>query len=267
MPELPEIETIVRSLQPLVGQKIELLEIINPVILKQQDFPPQELRGKTISCIARRGKFLIIQTKSDLSLVIHLGMSGRFYLDNPDHPRPKHTHACILLENGQELRYFDPRRFGGMWLAREPFAVMNHLGVEPLGKDLTCEYLASVLRRRKAAIKNVLLNQQVIAGIGNIYADEILHRARIRPVRPASSLSDEEIGRLRQAIIDTLEAGIANRGTTFRDYRDGLNLPGSFQEHLCVYGREGQPCPQCGRPVTRIIIGGRSSHFCENCQE
>lgn len=266
MPELPEIETIVRTLQPLVGQKINRLEIVNPVILKAQEFPPQELRGKMISCITRRGKFLIIEIKSGTSLVVHLGMSGRFYLDDPAHPRPKHTHAYMLLENGQELRYFDPRRFGGIWLTREPFAVMDHLGVEPLGPDLTMEYLAGVLQRRKVAIKSLLLNQQVIAGIGNIYADEILHRAGVRPMRPANSLTDEEIGRLRQAIIDTLEAGIANRGTTFRDYRDGLNLPGSFQEHLCVYGREGQPCHQCGHPVTRVIVGGRSSHFCEHCQ-
>ncbi|MGE5543944.1 MAG: bifunctional DNA-formamidopyrimidine glycosylase/DNA-(apurinic or apyrimidinic site) lyase [Bacillota bacterium] len=267
MPELPEVETIVRSLQPLVGQKIKELEIVNPVVLKQQEFPPPKLRGKTIAKIMRRGKFLIVQTKSGTSLVVHLGMSGRFYLDNPAHPRPKHTHAYILLENGKELRYCDPRRFGGVWLTREPFKVMGHLGVEPLGPDLTREYLAGILRRRQVAIKNLLLNQQVIAGIGNIYADEILHRARISPMRLANSLTDDETARLHQAIIDTLEEGIANRGTTFRDYRDGFNLPGSFQEHLCVYGREGQPCPQCGRPITRVIIGGRSSHFCEHCQE
>jgi formamidopyrimidine-DNA glycosylase len=267
VPELPEVETIVRSLQPLVGQEITRLEIITPVIVKQEDFSARELWGKTIARISRRGKFLIIETESDLSLVVHLGMSGRFYLDEPTQPRPKHTHAVLLLANGQELRYFDPRRFGGIWLTREPFKVMGHLGVEPLGPDLTREYLAGVLQRRKVAIKNLLLNQQVIAGIGNIYADEILHQARIRPMRPANSLTDDEIERLRQAIIATLEEGIANRGTTFRDYRDGMNLPGGFQNHLQVYGREGQPCPLCGHPVSRVIIGGRSSHFCEHCQE
>lgn len=266
MPELPEIETIVRSLQPLVGQKIKRLEIINSVILKKQDFPPRKVWGKTIGCIARRGKFLILETESYPSLVVHLGMSGRFYLDDPANPRPKHTHAVLLLENGQELRYFDPRRFGGIWLTREPYAVMGHLGVEPLGPDLTEEYVSGVLQRRKVAIKNLLLNQQVIAGIGNIYADEILHRAKVRPMRPANSLSRDEISALYRAIVETLEQGIANRGTTFRDYRDGLNLPGSFQDHLRVYGREGQPCTECGHPVSRVVIGGRSSHYCEHCQ-
>ena len=266
MPELPEVETVARSLQPLVGQKIMRLEIINPVIVKQQDFSPRELWGKTVTRITRRGKFLIIETGTGLSLVVHLGMSGRFYLDDPGNPRPKHTHAFFLLENGRELRYFDPRRFGGIWLTREPFKVMDHLGVEPLGPGLTREYLSGVLQRRKVVIKNLLLNQQVIAGIGNIYADEILHRAGIRPERPANSITGDEIESLYRAIIDTLEEGIANRGTTFRDYRDGMNLPGSFQDYLHVYGREGQPCPGCGRPVTRVVIGGRSSHFCEHCQ-
>lgn len=266
MPELPEIETIAQSLQSIVGQRIKKLEIINPVIIKCREFAPVEMEEQAISRVTRRGKFLIILTESDKSLVVHLGMSGRFYLDDPAHPRPKHTHACVLLENGQELRYFDPRRFGGMWLTQDPFKVVAHLGVEPLGSELTCEYLTGILRRRKAAIKNVLLNQQLIAGIGNIYADEILHRAGISPLRPAQSLTDHEIERLCHAITEVLEEGIANRGTTFRDYRDGLNLPGGFQDHLCVYGREGQPCPVCGHPVTRIVICGRSSHFCENCQ-
>lgn len=266
MPELPEIETIAQSLQSIVGQRIKKLEIINPVIIKCREFAPVEMEEQAISRVTRRGKFLIILTESDKSLVVHLGMSGRFYLDDPAHPRPKHTHACVLLENGQELRYFDPRRFGGMWLTQDPFKVVAHLGVEPLGSELTCEYLTGILRRRKAAIKNVLLNQQLIAGIGNIYADEILHRAGISPLRPAQSLTDHEIERLCHAITEILEEGIANRGTTFRDYRDGLNLPGGFQDHLSVYGREGQPCPVCGRRVTRIVICGRSSHFCENCQ-
>ena len=266
MPELPEIETIAQSLQSIVGQRIKRLEIINPVIIKCRDFAPREIQEQVISGVTRRGKFLIILTDSDKSLVVHLGMSGRFYLDDPDHPRPKHIHACILLENGRELRYFDARRFGGMWLTRDPYRVTARLGVEPLGSDLTCEYLTGVLRRRKAPIKNVLLNQQVIAGIGNIYADEILQRARISPLRPAHSLTEVEVERLCLAITEVLEEGIANRGTTFRDYRDGLNLPGGFQDHLSVYGREGQPCPVCGHPVTRIVICGRSSHFCENCQ-
>ncbi len=267
MPELPEIETIARSLRPLLGQVIKRLDIINPVIVKKQDYPPPQIWGRIIEHIGRRGKFLIIETDSFPSLVFHLGMSGRFYLDDSANLRPKHTHAVILLENSQEIRYLDPRRFGGIWLVREPYAVVEHLGVEPLGPDLTEEYLSRVLQKRKVAIKNLLLNQRVIAGIGNIYADEILHRAKIKPNRPANSLSNDEITVLYKAIVETLEQGIANRGTTFRDYRDGLNLPGDFQDYLRVYGREGQPCPECGQSVYRTVIGGRSSHYCEHCQK
>ena len=267
MPELPEIETIIRSLKPLAGLRIEHLEVINPVVLRCQEFPPEDVKGKTIVDITRRGKFIVIETREGLALVVHLGMSGRFYLANSRTPRAKHTHAVLLLQNGQELRYHDPRRFGGLWLTRDSCRVVSRLGIEPLDSGLTVEYLSEMLGRRKTAIKNLLLNQKVIAGIGNIYADEILHRAGIKPDRLANSLSPAEINSLHQAIVHTLELGIAHRGTTFRDYRDGLNLPGGFQNLLQVYGREGHPCPTCGQPISRIVIGGRSSHYCPCCQQ
>ncbi|NLV17089.1 MAG: bifunctional DNA-formamidopyrimidine glycosylase/DNA-(apurinic or apyrimidinic site) lyase [Syntrophomonadaceae bacterium] len=266
MPELPEVETIVRSLQPLVGQKIEGLDVINNVVIKQQDYPPGELRGRVIGQISRRGKFIIIGDGGNRFIVVHLGMSGRFYLDDAANPRPRHTHVVLVLQEGQELRYFDPRRFGGIWLTYEPNKVVRRLGPEPLGPELTRDYLAAQCHNRKVAVKTLILNQGVIAGIGNIYADEILHGAGIRPDRPAGSLCPEEIESLRQAMTETLELGIANRGTTFRDYRDGLNLPGGFQNMLQVYGRSGQLCPACGEPICREVIGGRSSHFCPKCQ-
>ncbi|NLB18477.1 MAG: bifunctional DNA-formamidopyrimidine glycosylase/DNA-(apurinic or apyrimidinic site) lyase [Syntrophomonadaceae bacterium] len=266
MPELPEIETIVRSLQPLIGQRIEQLDVINNVVIKQQDYLPGELRGQTIRRISRRGKFIIIDVGRTRFIVIHLGMSGRFYLDDAANSRPKHTHVVMVLQEGQELRYFDPRRFGGVWLIFDSNEVVRRLGPEPLGPDLTQDYLASVCQNRRVAVKTLILNQGVIAGIGNIYADEILHRAGIRPDRPAGSLRPEEVELLRQAMAEILKLGIANRGTTFRDYRDGLNLPGEFQSMLKVYGRFGQSCLTCGEPICRDIIGGRSSHFCPKCQ-
>ncbi len=266
MPELPEVETIVRSLQPLVGQKVLQMEIFNNTVMHKEDFSAADLKGKKIKEILRRGKYIILKMGKGRAIVVHLGMSGRFYRADAGTPMVRHTHVVIYLQDGVELRFTDPRRFGGIWLTREPESVVSLLGPEPLGEDFDCEYLGAKCRNRRVAIKTLVLKQDLIAGIGNIYADEILHRAGIQPGRPAGSLSSAEIQTLYDSVVHTLQMGIDNRGTTFRDYRDGMNLPGNFQHQLQVYGKTGQPCPICGQPICRDTIGGRSSHYCSRCQ-
>lgn len=267
MPELPEVETIVRSLQANVGAGIKYIEIRREDILRLQEFPVPELQGRTIKNIRRRGKFLIFELDCDLNLIFHLGMSGRFYmLDAGEEPAEKHVHVIAHLNNGINLVYQDPRRFGGVWLVKEQERFFHHMGREPLSPDFSAAYLEDILKHRKAPLKNLLLNQNLISGIGNIYADESLFAAGIRPDRPAASLSRQEIKKLHRSIRKVLRQGIELRGTTFRDYRDAFNERGGFQDYLKVYGRYNQPCPQCGQPIQRIRIGGRSTHFCTNCQ-
>lgn len=266
MPELPEVETIVRALQGNVGARIENIDIRREDILRLEEFPAAELYGKTIKAIRRRGKFLIFEL-GDFNLIFHLGMSGRFYMwSEPAEPDKKHIHVVVHLDNGTRLVYQDPRRFGGVWLIRDRERFFSHMGKEPLSAGFTAAYLQEVLGHRKAPVKNLLLNQNLISGIGNIYADEALFEAGILPDRQASSLSRSEIEKLYRAIRKVLRQGIKFRGTTFRDYRDAFNESGGFQNHLKVYGRHNQPCLKCGRSIERIRIGGRSTHFCSNCQ-
>lgn len=267
MPELPEVETIVRALQTNVGVSINSIEIRREDILRLQEFPVPELQGQIIKNIRRRGKFLIFELDRDLNLIFHLGMSGRFYmLTATEEPAEKHVHVIVHLNNDINLVYQDPRRFGGVWLVKEREHFFRHMGREPLSPDFSAAYLEDILKHRKAPVKNLLLNQNLISGIGNIYADESLFAAGIRPDRPAGSLSRQEIKKLHRSIRKVLRQGIELRGTTFRDYRDAFNESGGFQDYLKVYGRHNQPCPQCDQPIERIRIGGRSTHFCTNCQ-
>ncbi|MGE5404499.1 MAG: bifunctional DNA-formamidopyrimidine glycosylase/DNA-(apurinic or apyrimidinic site) lyase [Candidatus Saccharibacteria bacterium] len=266
MPELPEVETVTRSLQVIKGQSIEGFEV-SPLVLRLQEYLAQDVVGQKIRSIERRGKFIVMSLSASRYLVVHLGMSGRLFLSPPDEPLAKHTHAVLTTHEKKQVRYFDPRRFGGVWLTFDPVNVVGNLGPEPLSPEFTEKHLTDKLSTRKIAIKSLLLDQQVLAGVGNIYADEALHRAGIKPDRPANSLTRAEISRLYKAIIETLQLSIEKRGTTFRDYRDGLNQPGGFQDHLLVYGREGKPCHSCGRVLRREVIGGRSSHYCEHCQK
>jgi len=267
MPELPEVETIVRALQANVGASIKNIEIRREDILRLQEFTVPQLYGKTIKNIRRRGKFLIFELGRNLNLIFHLGMSGRFYmLAAAEEPAEKHVHVIVHLNNNISLIYQDPRRFGGVWLVRDRERFFSHMGREPLSSDFTAAYLEDILKQRKAPVKNLLLNQHLISGIGNIYADEALFTAGIRPDRPAASLSRQEIKILHRSIRKVLRQGIKLRGTTFRDYRDAFNESGGFQDYLKVYGRHNQPCSQCGKLIQRIRIGGRSTHFCTNCQ-
>jgi formamidopyrimidine-DNA glycosylase len=268
MPELPEVETIRSSLQVNLGARVKAVEVIRPDIIRQRDYEARDLCGASIVDIARRGKFIIIALDNGLFLVAHMGMTGRFYMVDGDcQVVERHVHFILTLDNGRRLLYQDARRFGGIWFCRSTGELFCHMGREPLSRQFTAAYLEDITRRRKVAIKSLLLNQTLISGIGNIYADEALFEAGIRPQRAAGSLTQGEIKSLHRAIKKVLKKGIAARGTTFRDYRDGYNQSGSFQHLLKVYGKTGEACPICGQTIKKEIIGGRSSHFCEHCQK
>lgn len=268
MPELPEVETVRRHLECSVGSRILDIDIFRADIVRRQEFKPAEIFGPQLTAVSRRGKFLIFSFENGLFLVMHMGMSGRIYLlGEKEEATGAHIHMVIHLDNGTRIIYQDARRFGGVWLVREVEAFFAHLGLEPLGKEFTPASLTQMVAGRKVAIKTLLLNQNLICGLGNIYADEALFQAGIRPDRPAGSLRPKEIDRLWHAIREVLMHSLEHRGTTFRDFRDGHNQAGEFQNQLQVYGKAEEPCPGCGKPIRRVRIGGRSSHFCEHCQK
>lgn len=268
MPELPEVETIRRSLEKNVGARIADTELIRPDMIRSSEFALKDTHGLKLLEFGRRGKYLILKLQNRSNIVVHLGMSGRFYMmDGKEEITARHVHLVIILNNGRKLVFQDPRRFGGIWLVRDLRSFFSPLGREPLERDFNAHYLYGIVENRRVAIKTLILNQNLISGIGNIYADEALYRAHIRPDRAAGSLSKKESLHLSQAIKKVLEEGINSRGTTFRDYRDGNNQNGAFQERLKVYGKTGQMCPQCGTIIERERIGGRSSHYCPNCQK
>jgi formamidopyrimidine-DNA glycosylase len=268
VPELPEVETIRCSLLGNVGTAIKEVQIKRADIIKVQDYQPEILIGQHICDIRRRGKYLILDLEPGYALVVHLGMSGRFYMQAEDmETNAPHIHMIIQLDNQCKLIYMDARRFGGIRFLNDPESIFHQMGPEPLSLEFTDEYLHEILQNRRTAIKTLLLNQSLIAGIGNIYADEALFAARILPARPAGSLRPAEVKRLRQAIVDVLQASITQRGTTFRDFRDGYNKTGDFQQLLQVYGKTGCSCNICGKALKKEKIGGRSSHYCEHCQK
>ncbi|MDD4801557.1 MAG: bifunctional DNA-formamidopyrimidine glycosylase/DNA-(apurinic or apyrimidinic site) lyase [Syntrophomonas sp.] len=268
MPELPEIETIKNSLAINIGALITRIEVNRSDIIRRQDFPPEELYGQRITDISRRGKYLALSLGTDHHLVVHLGMSGRFYMQPESEAiSAPHVHFIIHLDNSFKLLYQDPRRFGGIWLCHDTKKIFALMGVEPLSSQFNSGYLTKISQNRKVAIKTLLLNQQLISGIGNIYADESLFAAGIRGDRPAGSLTAAEIKRLHRAIVKVLKKSIEARGTTFRDFRDGFNQSGNFQKSLQVYGKDKQCCCVCGTVIKKEQIGGRSSHFCEHCQK
>jgi len=274
MPELPEVETVKRTLQPkLTGLKFIDVQILLPKIIRTPD--PDEFKekitGKKILKINRRGKYLLFNLNDGLNLVIHLRMTGSLVICRSDEPLSKYTHLVMVLENGFHLRFADMRQFGRIWLvpatSMDNLAGYKNLGIEPLEAIFTISYLKKELKRRHVRIKPLLLDQTFIAGLGNIYTDEVLHRAKINPERLATTLSPREIAHLYHAIRDVLQEGIENRGTTVRDFIDGNGRPGSYQELLRVYNREGKPCCHCGHHIVRKKIGGRSSYFCPACQK
>lgn len=267
MPELPEVETVKRSLKTNTGARVIDVHVRRADIIRSSDYTADELRGLKICNIDRRGKYLDLCMEANHHVVVHMGMSGRFYMQEADlEITEPHVHWIMDLDNGQRLIYRDARRFGGIWLMYSPEILFERLGVEPLSSSFNPGYLRQICAGRRVAIKTLLLNQQLIAGIGNIYADEALFMAGILPDRAAGQLTDEEIERLQLAVVEVLSKGISRRGTTFRDYRDGFNQEGENQHFLAVYGKTGQACKNCGQAIEKIVIGGRSSHFCPNCQ-
>lgn len=274
MPELPEVETIKRDLENnIIGLTISDVILLMPKIVRipsPQDFI-KNLTGKTIKKIGRRGKYILIHLSEKLTLVIHLRMTGSLVYCSSETPPQKYTHAIFELSNGCKLFFSDMRQFGRMVLidSRELCYLSGYkdLGVEPLSDTFTRDLLKKELKGRRKKIKPLLLDQTFIAGLGNIYADEALHLAGISPDKLASILTHREIAHLYEAIRKVLSNGIANRGTTFRDYKDGMGKEGSNQDELKVYSREGKPCFNCGKPIIRIKLGGRSSYLCSECQK
>lgn len=275
MPELPEVETVVRSLEKnLAGLTITSVDIRMPKIIR---FPKPEafieqIAGKQISKhLGRRGKYLLIHLSDGLTLVVHLRMTGRLVYCDADTPLEKHTHVLFHLDNGKLLKFIDARQFGRMLLVPTSEVLeqtgLKDLGPEPLDPAFTREFLKKELRRRRTRIKPLLLDQCFIAGLGNIYADEVLYRAKVHPERLAVDLSTREASGLHKAISEVISVAIEHRGTTFRDYVDGEGRPGDFQYHLKVYNREGLPCSRCGGPIARIKVAGRSSYYCPSCQK
>lgn len=274
MPELPEVETIRRQLAPKVaGRKIIAVEIGLPRLIKYPDAESfrRDLAGKTIVQLERRGKYLLFKIEDGRTLVVHLRMTGRLYYQPEDIPRDKFTHVVFRLDNGYELRYADIRTLGTLDLVTEQelpqLKGLYLMGPEPLTADFNPAYFAKIMAGRKGKVKALLLNQQLIGGLGNIYVDESLAMAGIHPERQASSLSADEISKLYEAVNSVIQDGILHGGTSFRDYVDGEGKTGKHQLHLRVYGRKNQPCSICGTAIERLEVAGRGSHFCPHCQK
>jgi formamidopyrimidine-DNA glycosylase len=274
MPELPEVETVRKTLEPIVvGRTIVGLEVgtfagvLGSVTVQHA---AAAIFGRRLTGIRRRGKFLLIDLDDESGIEVHLRMTGQLEVAERGAPPLRFQHLALLLDNGLELRFADQRKFGRVIIhdGDPALALKTKLGPEPLENAFTSTYLRSVLRGRTAAIKSLLLDQRIIAGIGNIYADEALFLARIHPQRPGGTLADDEVDGLVDAIIDVLRTAIDHRGTTFSSYRDGTGQVGENQHRLAVYGRgrRGEPCIRCGNPLAYLVIGQRTSHFCPECQ-
>jgi len=272
MPELPEVETVRRSLAPrLVGDVFAAVEVDFPGCV--EGMSPEELAerlcGRRVQRLDRMGKYLRFLVDDGSSLAVHLRMTGRLILqDGHALERNPYTRAVFRFASGLALRFDDLRKFGRVMGFGDEASLKRRisLGIDPFDPEFTPERLGGMLSGRKRPVKSFLLDQGHVAGLGNIYADESLFRAGIAPWRAASSLSRDEVSRLHRAIREVLAEGIEHKGTSFRDYVDADGQKGGFQERLRVYGREGMPCPSCGRAVQRIVLSGRSSFFCAGCQ-
>ena len=287
MPELPEVETVVRQLEPEVeGHRIERLEVLDE--RWSRPAPPRELKaavsGSTIERLGRRGKYILMALDGGRTLVMHLRMTGNLILRegeemlDPSEGRrlyesersteERHLRARFELDDGRELWFTDPRRFGEAFLVDEAgledrFA---KLGVEPFSPEFTARALGEMAAGRTAPLKSFLLDQSGVAGVGNIYADEALFRAELHPLSPAGSMKAEHLEALRDGVVAALEAGIDAGGSSIDDYRDARGEKGSMQDEFLVHTREGEDCPRCGGTIARIVVGGRSTYFCPSCQ-
>ncbi len=296
MPELPEVETLRQDLsKEVTGRKIKSVAVANGRSVRRHPSAKQFrslLEGRTIKSVGRLGKYLLLHLDNASTLVVHLGMSGQLLrVKSPKEPKPKHTHVVISFTQGGELRYVDPRTFGELFVSTPPaegepipdvppgltgegaairrsIPELSHLGFDPVEDMMSWDRFALLLRSRKAGLKSLLMDQQFISGIGNLYADEILFAAGLRFDRTSDSLSPTEIRRLYRAMVETLTEAIKHRGSSLADeqYRDLFGELGDYQGSHQVYDREGQPCRRCRNPIVRVKLGGRSTFLCEHCQ-
>lgn len=273
MPELPEVETIKRVIEPQIqGLTVTKVTVKRPEVTAypEADEFCRRITGQTISHMARRGKFLVIQLSSNDRVILHLRMTGCLLLTPADFPEEKHTHIIFQLNHNKELRFSDTRRFGRFWLLgadeSDTYSGINKLGLEPFDAELTVEYLNAHLGKRKKTIKECLLEQTIVAGIGNIYSDEILFTAQIYPARPANSLNMDEWERLVIVIRERLSYFIEKNQITAEEYLETKGQDYRNTPFLQVYGHEGSPCPICGETLHRITVGGRGSVYCPVCQ-
>ncbi len=277
MPELPEVETLRRDLLAyLPGEQVASAEVLRAASVGYPKPPTvfcEQMIGQVFTDqITRRGKYLLLHLEAGAGLGVHLRMSGRLLWRSADAPMENHLRVRMVMTSGYELRFEDMRVFGQLWLipARTPpeqiMTGLKRLGPEPFDKAFSAEYLAEKFRGRSQPIKTALLDQHLVAGIGNIYADEALFISRIHPLTPVQKLSLESLVRLHGAVVEVLTEGIAQRGTTLRNYTDAQGVNGNYAGTAWAYGRKGLPCRVCGTPMERIRLAGRSAHFCPSCQ-
>ena len=294
MPELPEVETVRRQLAPgVTGRRIAAAEILDERLTRPIDpaVVSRGIEGREILGVDRRGKYLLVRLEGDRTLALHLRMTGNLLLRAADsaqevadlmerrlggprlyeaHPELRHLRARLELDDGSEVLFTDMRRFGQAVLLEGAEEAEDYLaarlGMEPLSEELTPEALCRIAAGRTAPLKSFLLTQSGVAGIGNIYADEALHRAELHPLSPAGSMKPEHCEALVEGIVEALEAGLTLGGASIDDYRDARGERGGMQDEFLVHTREGKPCPRCGEQIQRIVVGGRSTYFCPACQ-
>lgn len=273
MPELPEVEVLRRSLEPLlVGDRITAVSVHAPALREPLDRRRlvRDAKGRTIERLRRRAKYLLIDLEHNRTVVIHLGMSGRLTVVPADEPTALHEHLAFALSSGRRLRLVDPRRFGLAFTAPtaglEADRHLAALGFEPLDPGFDGDALAAAAARRRGPVKAFLMDASIVVGLGNIYATEALWAAGIHPTRSVARIARARWNRLAEAVREVLRRAIAEGGTTLRDYADGEGNAGYFQVSLAVYGREGEPCPRCGTPIRRIVQSNRSTFYCPRCQ-
>ncbi len=271
MPELPEVETVVRDLRPLlVGRRVAAVRHGDRTLRKPWDAAwNAALADLRVDAVGRRGKWIVAELDGGPRLVVHLGMTGQLTVADPAEPAADHTHLTFALDDGRELRFRDVRRFGSATLYKDAAALdaafrKQRLGPEPF--DLDPAAFRDAVRRTARTLKAVLLDQTVVAGVGNIYADEACFLARLHPARRGATLTPADVDRLREAVVSVLTRAIAGRGSTIRDYGGGSGLRGTYQDAHAAYGRTGQPCVACATAIECVRLGGRSSHYCPTCQ-
>ncbi|AKP63566.1 formamidopyrimidine-DNA glycosylase [Levilactobacillus koreensis JCM 16448] len=273
MPELPEVETVRRGLNRLVaGATIDHVEVFYPkMVTPDRDEFTAELIGRQIERIDRRGKYLLFRFSGDLTMVSHLRMEGKYDVQAEGSPITKHTHVVFHLKDDRELRYTDTRKFGRMRLVptgqeAAEMPSLAKMGPEPTEEALTLAYMQTIFGKSHKVVKPFLLDQSRIAGLGNIYADEVLWLSKINPLTPADELTKAQLATLRRNIIEEMALAIQGHGTTVHSFSTAFGEAGQFQNHLHVYGREGEPCERCGTEIEKIKVAQRGTHFCPKCQ-